>query len=65
MAPMKIVRREDGFWITRVPDSVAECGPYETRSEAVEDRDGMKAFFENLEKKEKRQRKRGGAAAAR
>lgn len=37
---MKVVRRNDGWWIVDVPES-EDCGPYDTQREAVEDLRGL------------------------
>jgi hypothetical protein len=35
--PMKLTKREDGWWITNWPKGFLDCGPYGTRGEASED----------------------------
>jgi len=40
-----------GYWITGVPDSITECGPYDTLKEAQEDLRGLKRFFSKEERK--------------
>jgi len=45
---MKVMHLElhDGkWWIVKVPDTVTECGPYDTKDEAREDLRGLKRFF--------------------
>lgn len=42
---METVHRPDGWWIVNVPDTITECGPYDTRADAEQDRRGMAAFF--------------------
>jgi hypothetical protein len=47
---MKTVKRKDGYWITGVP----ECdivGPYETKSEAEDDRVGLERTEKNMDKR--------------
>jgi hypothetical protein len=41
---MKLVKREDGWWITEVPDC-DDCGPYGTKAEADDDRRGLDRYF--------------------
>ena len=41
---MQIEKRDDGWWITNVPDWPEGCGPYDTKAEAVADRRGMNRF---------------------
>ena len=41
---MEVVKRTDGWWILDVPDS-NDCGPYDTRSEAEDDRRGISRCF--------------------
>lgn len=43
---MKIVKRKDGYWITRVPDC-CDCGPYEDKNEADGDREALQNTFDN------------------
>jgi hypothetical protein len=43
---MKLVKRDDGWWITDVPDS-EDCGPYATRPEAKDDMDGLQRTFDH------------------
>lgn len=46
---MELERRADGWWIVNVPDSVTECGPYDTKAEADEDRRGLRRTFQRLD----------------
>lgn len=48
---MKLVQREDGWWITNTPAGVEETGPYPTKAEAVEARRRLLAFLENCDKR--------------
>ena len=41
---MDTEKREDGWWITGVPDC-EPCGPYKTRAEAMDDLRGLRRFF--------------------
>ena len=36
-----IVKRDDGWWVVDLPDGVEDCGPYEIKRYAEEDRRGM------------------------
>jgi hypothetical protein len=38
---LKLVKRPDGWWITNLPEGFDDCGPYDTRVEAEEDRAGV------------------------
>jgi|GEM_PF-1409195 len=48
---MRIAKRDDGWWITNVPASEAsgqrfsDCGPYRTKAEAADDKQGLERFF--------------------
>lgn len=50
---MRLVQRPDGWWITDLPnDGVeryhkmrpSECGPYDTKAEAEDDRRGLELY---------------------
>jgi hypothetical protein len=41
---MRTEQRDDGWWITGVPDA-PDCGPYETRKEADQNKRGLARFF--------------------
>jgi hypothetical protein len=45
---MKLVKREDGYWITDIPDC-GDCGPYATKADADETRRGLQRTFDNLD----------------
>jgi hypothetical protein len=45
---LKVEQREDGWWVTGQPEGEWDCGPYSTRKEADEDRQGLERFF-NIE----------------
>jgi len=47
---MKIVRRNDGWWIAEVPEC-KDCGPYDTKAEAQDDKRGLEAFFKHGHKR--------------
>ena len=50
---MRLSHREDGWWITDVPDlddKTDDCGPYETRKLAEEGRQRLKRFYRELRK---------------
>jgi hypothetical protein len=42
---MRIVRRDGKYWIVNVPDTVTDCGEYDTKKEAESDLQGLKRFF--------------------
>lgn len=42
---MQTEKRTDGWWIVGVPDTITECGPYDTKSEAESDKRGLQRFF--------------------
>jgi hypothetical protein len=42
---LKLDKREDGYWITGYP-GCDECGPYNTRAEADDDRCGLERTLE-------------------
>jgi len=46
---METVEREDGWWITGVPDCM-DCGPYPTRAMADDDMRGMARYHKYSEK---------------
>ena len=41
---MTVKRRQDGWWVCDVPET-QDCGPYDTRGEADDDRRGLERFF--------------------
>lgn len=45
---MKLTKREDGWWITDCPEGVEEMGPYDSKSEADEDRRGVQRSLDEL-----------------
>jgi len=50
MSKMKLQKRPDGFWwIVNIPDSITENGPYDSRTEAAETRDGLARTFQRLD----------------
>ncbi|MFC1597405.1 hypothetical protein ACFL5Q_05635 [Planctomycetota bacterium] len=42
---MHLTRRADGWWITNIPDTITEAGPYDTKKLAERDMHGMGQFF--------------------
>jgi len=42
---MEIVRREKRWWIVDMPDGLLDCGPYDSRAEAREERAGLERFI--------------------
>jgi hypothetical protein len=45
---MKSVKREDGWWVTKIPEC-SDIGPYGTKAEADEHKCDLKATFDNLD----------------
>ena len=43
---MNIEKRSDGYWITGVPEG-SDCGPYDRKADANDDRRGMIRFFKH------------------
>ena len=43
---MDIKKRADGYWITNMPDG-PDCGPYDRKADADDDRRGMMRFFKH------------------
>lgn len=48
---MDLERRQDGWWITGLPDG-PDCGPYDRKADAASDRRGMKRFFRYQDERE-------------
>ncbi|MFZ5832273.1 MAG: hypothetical protein ACOY3P_19480 [Planctomycetota bacterium] len=46
---MELEQRDDGWWITGVPDTVTECGPYQTKALAESDRRGLERTFKHFD----------------
>ena len=44
MGLLKIIHKDDGWWITGA-DEDADCGPYATKREAEEDKPGLERFW--------------------
>lgn len=52
---LSIQQRADGWWLVNVPNhTCCEHGPYRTRREALEARDGTNRFFASLTDHERR-----------
>lgn len=52
MLTLPIKRRGSDWWITGLPEpDVPECGPYETRTEAVDDQRGLKRWYKHGHKR--------------
>jgi hypothetical protein len=49
VAKLKIVKREDGYWITGFPEGFLDTGPYTAKWEAIEDRTSITRTLENLD----------------
>lgn len=47
---MKTKKKSDGWWITGVPES-EDCGPYDTKKEAEEDRVGLARTEKNMDRR--------------
>ena len=43
---MESVKKSDGWWVTGVPE-FEDCGPYETKELAEDDRRGMERFYKH------------------
>lgn len=50
---MKLEQRLDGWWITNTPGDMGDMGPYTTRKEADEDRQGVERTLKSLEPKKR------------
>lgn len=48
----RLRKRADGWWIEGLPEDTPDCGPYETKAEADDDRRGLERFFNNREETE-------------
>ena len=48
---MDLEKRGDGWWITGVQDT-PDCGPYDSRTDAANDRKGMARFFKHEDQRE-------------
>ncbi len=46
----KVAEKETEWWVTHIPDTVTECGPYTTHREADDAKRGLKKFFAMIEK---------------
>jgi hypothetical protein len=46
---MKVEKRDDGYWITDVPEGVQEMGNYATKAEAERDMRGVERSLKSLE----------------
>ena len=51
---MKLAKRVNVWWIVDIPDldgrPPIECGPYASRGEADDDRQGLRRFFQDCRK---------------
>jgi hypothetical protein len=52
MKTPKLKRRTDGWWIVWGDSDDPDAGPYDTRAEANEDRDGLARTFKSREWKQ-------------
>ena len=48
MPKMKSEKREDGWWVTRIPEC-GDCGPYSTKADADETKQGLQRTFDNID----------------
>lgn len=46
---MRTTSKDDGWWIVDIPDC-QDCGPYETKDDAEDDRWGLERFYKHYEK---------------
>jgi hypothetical protein len=49
MKRMSIKKCEDGWWI--VDPNNEDCGPYDTKAEATDDKQGLARFYRNYDNK--------------
>ena len=54
---MRIEAKTDGWWITRTPAGVEEMGPYASRRQAREDRDGVARFLRLIAGRDRRKKR--------
>lgn len=45
---MKIEKRDDGYWVTAIPEC-GDCGPYPDRASALETKDGLARTFKYMD----------------
>jgi hypothetical protein len=45
---MKSVKREDGWWVTKIPDC-DDCGPYNTKADADDTKRGLQRTFDHMD----------------
>lgn len=48
---MKTIKKGDYWWVVDLPEGFEDCGPYNTKKEAEEDRKGMARCLESLDKR--------------
>jgi hypothetical protein len=48
LAPMGVARKQDGWWVVRIPDC-CDCGPYKTKQDAEDTRRGLQRTFDNID----------------
>jgi hypothetical protein len=46
---MKVKKKPDGWWIIDLPYECGDCGPYDTKEEAEEEKTGLQRSFDNLD----------------
>ena len=46
---MKTVKKDDGWWITEMPEG-DDCGPYDTKAEALDNLRGLRRFYKEWAK---------------
>jgi hypothetical protein len=49
MKKMEIEKRDDGWWI--VDPNNEDCGPYDTKADATEDKQGLTRFYRHYDGK--------------
>lgn len=43
---MKITKSDEGWWVTGLPHGDPPMGPYDTKAEATEDKQGVERFYQ-------------------
>ncbi len=43
---MESVKREDGWWVTDIPEC-EDCGPYDNKGDAEDTRRGLERFYKH------------------
>ena len=48
---LDLEQQDTSWWITGLPDTDPDCGPYETKQEAESDRRGLARFYRHENKR--------------